>query len=74
MTQGFKDRMHQSSMKDKAMPKEESWNKIQKKLKKQRRRSGRMSLILVLSTLFAVILILILALLMLYYIKIKTSH
>ncbi len=73
MKQGFKDRMQQSSMNDKAMPNDETWNKIQKKLKRQKRRDRWISSGLIISTIVAVLFILIIAFLMMHYAKIKSE-
>lgn len=73
MKQGFKDRMQQSSINDKAMPNDETWNKIQKKLKRQNRRDRWISSGLIISTIVAVLFILIIAFLMMHYAKIKSE-
>lgn len=73
MTKGFKDKMQQSSMQDKAMPKDEVWIKLQKKLKSHAKRKTKFPIGFMIMTIVFVILVLLIAFLMLYYIKIKTG-
>ncbi len=69
MTQGFKDKMHQSSKQDKAIPNDEVWNKLQKKLKNHSKRKKGLPAGFTVMTIVMVILVLLIAFLMMYYIK-----
>ena len=71
MTQGFKDKMRQSSMQDKAKPNDEVWNKLQTRLKNHSKRQKGIPAGFTVMTIIMVLLVLLIAFLMLYYIKIK---
>ena len=73
MSEGFKDRMRQSSMRDKAKPKDEVWSKLQNRLNKHSKRKGKLPYGFLVVTMILVVLVLILAILIIYYGKIKSD-
>ena len=76
MSEGFKDRMRQSSMRDKAIPKDDAWSKLQNRLNKHSKRKGKLPYGFLIVTMILVVLVLILAILIIYYgeIKSKPTH